>query len=522
MWRRARHLPLVVALAAVGWVAAPAFSVEPYLPAAEDFSQALPRVEGVPGAAVKRRTLRGGDEGHAHPGEGPVSHRSEAIGAPKRFNLAGLAGELRPYEIRARASGGKWSGWVEATDGNPVYFGEADELQLRTRGWRPTGRLHYVNVSGTSTGTTRLLNGVRGAINSAVVSVASIVDPAADASPPRPQFVNRRAWGADRTGGAGCQPRSSPAYGEVRAAVIHHTVTASEYTEEQAPSIVLGICRFHRNGNGWNDIGYNALTDRFGNLYVGRAGGIGRAVVGAHAAGFNAQTTGVAAIGTHTSQPVTPAASRAFARYIAWKTARHGIPVRGTTWLRSAGGGRYAAGAQVQVKRLIGHRRVSATACPGDALSTQMNQIRRRAVAIRQASEDPAPNGEQAGSTGEQGVLRLVVTRVRPETNLVSPGDPVRYRARARNRGDAAADPVRICLPRPGERLLRVRGERCREVGALAPGATAREVFRVRATARASGRRLDLRFVARSPGARNDQAETRLRVSSASGAQAAR
>jgi hypothetical protein len=510
MWRRARYLPLVAALAAIGWVAAPALSVEPYLPAAEDFEQRLPAVDRVPGVAAKLRAA--GGERHAHADEGPVSHRSGVIDAPKRFDLVGLAGELRHYELRARTEGNEWSEWVEAVDGNPVYFGGADEVQLRTRGWRPTGRLHYVNVSGTSTATGRLLNGARGAINSALVSAASIVDPAANASPPRPRFVSRRAWGANRSSG-GCPPRRSASYGEVRAVAIHHTVTSSSYTEQQAPGIVLGICRYHRNANGWNDIGYNALTDRFGNLYVGRAGGIGRAVIGAHAAGFNAQTTGIAAIGTHTSQPVSAAARRAFARYIAWKTSRHNIPVRGRTQMVSAGGStsRYPAGTRIRSRRVIGHRRVSATACPGNALRSQIKQIRRRAVAIRQQSQQD-PEGENASSGSGEPILRVVAKQVRPATNRVRPGQFVRYRVRVRNRGDAVARRVRICLTRPDSTQLWVGGKRCRRVGRLAADTVTREVFRVRPTERASGDRLVLRFVARSPNAENVRGTAAIRV----------
>lgn len=390
MWRRARYLPVVVALAAAGWVAAPALSVEPYLPAAEDFEQALPAVGRVAGVTAKLRAA--GGHGHAHRDRGPVSHRSSVIDAPKRFDLVGLAGEMRHYELRARTNGGEWSEWVEAVDSNPVYFGGADEVQLRTRGWRPAGQLHYVNVSGTATATERLLNGARGAISGAFLSVASVVDPSANAAPARPRFVSRKAWGANRSNG-GCEPRRRADLGEVRAVAIHHTVTATTYSEQQAPGIVLGICRYHRNANGWDDIGYNALTDRFGNLYIGRAGGIRRPVVGAHAQGFNAQTTGIAVLGTHTSTPITRPTERAFARFIAWKTHHHRIPIRGRTTLRSAGGShsRYPAGREIRPRRLIGHRRVNLTACPGDALRRQIREIRRRAVAIRQGSQDQAP-----------------------------------------------------------------------------------------------------------------------------------
>ena len=130
---------------------------------------------------------------------------------------------------------------------------------------------------------------------------------------------------------------------------MHHTVTANDYTREEAPAAVLAMCRYHRNSNGWNDIGYNFLVDRFGTIYEGRAGGIDQPVVGAQAQGYNAQSTGIANIGTYTSTGQTPEALNAMAALIRWKLPIEGAPTAGTTTLTSAGGSsnRFPAGRQV-------------------------------------------------------------------------------------------------------------------------------------------------------------------------------
>jgi hypothetical protein len=347
MRRRLTLAGAALALAGVVWVAAPALSLTRYAPKPVDFEQGLPPAAKLRPAA--KHAHRG--TGHVHGDEDPVRFRSTAVEAPREFDLVGIAGEVRPYEIRVREEGGEWSEWLEVTDGNPIYAGGAHETQVRSRSFQPRGELHYVNVSGTGGGTAnRLLNAARGAINEAFISVAST--PVAQAIAPRPPVVYRATWAA----GGGCTPKGPPTMGTVSSAVIHHTVSATDYAPEEAPGLVLGICRFHVNGNGWSDIGYNALVDSYGQLYEGRAGGLNRPVVGAHTSGANSSTTGLASIGTHTSLPITPAAQGSMVQYLAWKLAKHGaFP-----------------------PSLAGHRQFNSTACPGNALQAQIPLIRNQ------------------------------------------------------------------------------------------------------------------------------------------------
>jgi len=293
------------------------------------------------------------------------------IVAPRPFNLVGLhwrGGAQPDAEIRVRR-GAHWSRWQHlGVHGrgvsDPVWVGRARTVQYRLSRRVPGLRLHFVAV------------GRR--------SVRARASQATDTPFP---YVSREDWGA-----AQCPPRAAPDYGEVRAVHVHHTVSLNDYTPEEAPAIVLAICRYHRNSNGWNDIGYNALVDKYGTIYEGRAGGLDKAVIGAQAQGFNAQTAGVANIGDYTSVGASDAALAATASYIRWKLGVHGQPLSGPVTLTSAGGSasRYPAGAHVTVDRVLGHRDTGRTACPGNALYAQLDDI--RSLVLSGTPFTPAPS----------------------------------------------------------------------------------------------------------------------------------
>ena len=345
--------------AAAALVAGPALSLERWRPEPVDFELAAPT------SAVAAR------------GGGVLS---KPLRTPKRFNLVGLRwrGRAEPrVAMRARLGDGRWTRWTQVGShggqtSDPLWVGEADQVQYRLSRRLPGLRLHFVNVKGTATAADRLRTGLRAAVNGAVL--AALGPSEATAQEAQPEIVPREDWGADD-----CRPRSGPDFGEVEAAFVHHTVTANDYTEEEAAQVVLGVCRFHRNSNGWNDIGYNFLVDKYGNLYEGRAGGVDRPVMGAQAQGYNAQSTGISNLGTHTSVKQSDEALEAMARLIRWKLPLHGAPTSGQVVLTSTGGSsnKFPTGSQVKVKRVSGHRDTNSTACPGEALYDQLPQLRR-------------------------------------------------------------------------------------------------------------------------------------------------
>jgi uncharacterized protein with LGFP repeats len=145
---------------------------------------------------------------------------------------------------------------------------------------------------------------------------------------------------------------------------------------------VLGIARYHRNSNGWNDIGYNFLVDKYGQIFEGRAGGVDQAIVGAQAQGYNSVSTGVACLGDFTAIAQSPEGMDALARLIGWKMALHAVPTDGEVTVISAGGpsNRYPSGTPVTFNRISGHRDGNNTSCPGNVLYTQLDQLRSAAA----------------------------------------------------------------------------------------------------------------------------------------------
>ena len=369
---------LAVASAALAmWAVAPALSGGRYVPDPVEFESAVPAPES--GTHAARRSVA------------PV------VRPGKRFNLVGLhwrGGKIRSLGMRVRSPGGKWSRWVavgthadHAPDrgsrelrrtrrvSDPVWAGQADAVQLSLAGKDVRDlRLRFVNTTGTATPGVRLRTRLRTIAAGAVSAVRTVFGAgSAQADTSQPAIVPREQWASDK-----CEPRADPVYGKVNLAFIHHTVSANEYGPEDSAAMVLGICRYHRNGNGWNDVGYNFLVDRYGTIFEGRGGGISEAVVGAQAQGYNSSSTGIASLGTFSTAGQTPAGLAAIARLLSWKLAVHGVPPVGKVEVVSQGGStnRYPAGSHPAFNRISGHRDGNGTACPGSGLYAQLPQLR--------------------------------------------------------------------------------------------------------------------------------------------------
>ncbi len=222
---------------------------------------------------------------------------------------------------------------------------------------------------------------------------------------PKPAIQPRSSWATDgwRSANSGCE--GGPFYAEnVRSIVVHHTVTTNNYAQSQVDDMLRGIYRTHAVINGWCDIAYNFLVDRFGTIWEARSGGTDLPVIGGHAKGFNTWTVGVAMLGDyHTGGSPTAAALAAVQSVAAWKLSLHGVDPLGVNWLQNRSSNppmKYPTRAWVEVPAIVGHRDLGLTACPGKLLYPSIPGMRQALDADHIAAAPHVPAGRNPAEFG--------------------------------------------------------------------------------------------------------------------------
>ncbi|MFM8302871.1 MAG: N-acetylmuramoyl-L-alanine amidase [Actinomycetota bacterium] len=196
---------------------------------------------------------------------------------------------------------------------------------------------------------------------------------------PQPAITLRSSWGPDLPWNPSADCAGGPQYSDdVNFTVVHHTVNSNTYAAGDSRAMVRAIWSYHVNTLGYCDIAYNFIVDNFGQIFEGRQGGTDRPVIGAHTGGFNRDSSGAALLGNFTSVQPPAAAWNALVDLLAWKLSVHTKnPADGFTATSAGYGARWPAGTTVSFpNRIVNHRDLWPTACPGDAFAPRLDELR--------------------------------------------------------------------------------------------------------------------------------------------------
>ncbi len=293
--------------------------------------------------------------------------------------LVGLTWTSGTTRVRARWHTARgWTAW-SAVEDDSLEPEPTERVHTRPGTdplWRPTGADRVqLDVKGTAKGLqlVRVTDGVARTVRGLTGGRAE----AASSYGVLGSVGSRADWGADESARSG-----SPDYAStVKAVTVHHTANGNDYTRAEVPRILRADYAYHVKSRGWSDLGYNLVVDKYGGVWEGRAGGIGRAVIGAHAQGFNTGTLGVSLIGDMTRADPTPAALAALTRVTAFAASTWSFDPTSSVTLRSGGSPKYRSGQSVTLKRVFGHKETGTTACPG-VLMDHLSELRTDALTL--------------------------------------------------------------------------------------------------------------------------------------------
>ncbi len=184
-------------------------------------------------------------------------------------------------------------------------------------------------------------------------------------------------------------PSYTRSFTNVSHVVIHHAAgsnTNSNYTQ-----VVRDIYEYHRDVNGWSDIGYNYLIAQDGSIYAGRDPGAGEQdnVLGAHFCGKNGGTMGICLLGNFETATPSVSSLESLESLVAFKIVKEELDPLGES-LHSGS----------SLGSIVGHRDGCSTACPGEnvyglleefryAVEERMISCEERGLAFSASSQTP-------------------------------------------------------------------------------------------------------------------------------------
>lgn len=339
------------------------------------------------------------------PAQGAPAHRTRTLSFPRTlarsFSLdrAGAVSTAWPathvgfswkgddgtgVRYRVHRVDGTVSRWRRAPENHDAERGEQHFSGVLGVGRADRVEWEVVSPPGKSIRDVRLdyMNTVDGAPVETEVPVAQKT-----AAATAPDIVTRAEWGADeslKSTSGSCVRQFFP----VQQLFVHHTVGRNFDSNPKAT--MRAIYHFHTRTQGWCDVGYNFVIGWDGTIYEGRwarryepwevhssEDRAGRAVAGAHVAGYNSGSVGVSVMGNFSEAQPPPAVRRSLAELLAWEADRHDLRPRGEHTYRNP-----ETGETRRLKYIAGHRDAGYTECPGNFLYAALPAIRKDTAAV--------------------------------------------------------------------------------------------------------------------------------------------
>ncbi len=224
--------------------------------------------------------------------------------------------------------------------------------------------------------------------------VAGLASPALAApTVERPDIHPRDDWAR---GLAPVGPLDVEEPGDLRFLLVHHSDTPNGDRQDRIPGRIRGFFDYHTGTKGWPDVAYNFFIDPYGGLWEGRKGSLTAPVKGDATGGSQGFALLCCFIGSFTEVAPTPEAMDAATRLLAWLAASYSIDLSAghQVSFTSRGSNRWPAGSKVVTDPVAGHRDMSQTTCPGDALYPLVRStllVGARALTAATPSPTPTP-----------------------------------------------------------------------------------------------------------------------------------